>query len=87
MTVVTYLQNMQTGETTFKVGDEVENDSIRFFIGLINDSGNLCFVDKDKPWTVKDQTNPMAKCMLQGNFGITSHLLKQVDSIMKAGEA
>jgi hypothetical protein len=76
MSTVTYLQNLHTGETTFKVGDEVENNSIRFFIGTINDSGNLCFVDKEKPWIVKDQTNPMAKCMSQGNFGIASHLLK-----------
>lgn len=87
MTVVTYLQNMQTGETTFKVGDEVENDSIRFFIGMINDSHKLCFVDKNKPWTVKDQTSPMVKCMAQGNFGITSSLLRHTDAMLKAREA
>ena len=83
MSVVTYLQDMQTGKTTFKVGDEVENDSIRFFIGVINDSRELCFVDKDKPWTVKDPSHPMSKCMTQGNFGITSRLLKHADAMQK----
>jgi hypothetical protein len=78
MSAVTYLQNPHTGETTFRVGDEVENDSIRFFIGLINDSQELCFVDKEKPWTVKDHADPMAKCMAQGNFGIASRLLKHI---------
>ena len=87
MTVVAYLQNPHTGDTVFKVGDEVENDSIRFFIGMINDSHELCFVDKTKPWTVKDQTDPMVRCMMQGNFGVTSHLLKHTDAMMKAREA
>jgi hypothetical protein len=78
---------MHTGETTFKVGDEVENDSIRFFIGMINDSCELCFVDKDKPWTVKDPTHAMSKCMTQGNFGITARLLKHTDAMLKGKQA
>jgi hypothetical protein len=80
MTTVTFLQNHETGEITFKLGDEVENNSIRFFIGLINDSHELCFIDKTKPWTVKNENSPMVSCMKQGNFGICAKTLKNISA-------
>ena len=78
MTTVTFLQNYETGETIFSVGDEVENNSIRFFIGLINESHELCFIDKTKPWTVKNENDPMVSCMKQGNFGVSAKTLKNI---------
>lgn len=77
MTQVTYLQN-PTGETVVKVGDEVEDANVRFFVGAINDSHNLCSIDKTKPWTVKTTTDPMRKCMEQGNYAVNAALLRVV---------
>ncbi len=76
MTQVTYLQNPQTGETIVSVGDEVENSDVRFFVGAINDSHNLCSIDKTKPWTVKTTTDPMRKCMESGNYSVNAALLR-----------
>ena len=78
MTQVTYLQNPQTGETIVRVGDEVEDANVRFFVGAINDSHNLCSIDKTKPWTVKTTTDPMRKCMEQGNYSVNAALLRVV---------
>jgi len=78
MSQVTYLQNLHTGETIVRVGDEVEDDSVRFFVGAINDSHNLCSIDKTKPWTVKTTTDPMRKCMEQGNYAVNAALLRVV---------
>ena len=81
MTTVTFLRDFQTGKMIFKIGDEVENDLVRFFIGSINDSGNLCFIDKTKPWTVKNKNNPMAACAAQGNYGVSAYKLKAARDI------
>ena len=85
MTTVTFLQDFQTGETIFKIGDEVENDLVRFFIGSINDSGALCFIDKTKPWTLKNKNDPMAVCATQGTYGVSADKLKAAHGIK--GEA
>ena len=76
MSQVTYLQNLHTGETIVRVGDEVEDDNVRFFVGAINDSHNLCSIDKTKPWTVKTAADPMRKCMEQGNYSVNAALLR-----------
>ena len=76
MSQVTYLQNLHTGETIVRVGDVVEDDNVRFFVGAINDSHNLCSIDKTKPWTVKTTTDPMRKCMEQGNYSVNAALLR-----------
>lgn len=81
MTTVTFLQDFQTGKTLFAVGDEVEDDLVRFFIGLINDSNNLCFIDKTKPWTVKNKNDSMAVCAIQGNYGVSAYKLKAAHGI------
>ncbi|CAB5212654.1 hypothetical protein UFOVP189_34 [uncultured Caudovirales phage] len=78
MTQVTYLQSFDTGKTIVRVGDEVENGDVRFFIGSINDSGDLCFIDKAKPWSVKNKTHPMARCMEQGNYGVSVRQIKVI---------
>ena len=78
MTQVTYLQNPQTGETIVRVGDEVEDEHVRFFNGDINDSHNLCSIDKTKPWTVKTTTDPMRKCMESGNYAVNAARLRIV---------
>jgi hypothetical protein len=81
MTTVTFLQDFQTGKTLFKIGDEVEDDLVRFFIGLINDSHDLCFIDKTKPWTVKNKNDPMAVCAIQGNYGVSAYKLRAIHGI------
>ena len=81
MTTVTFLQEYPSGKTLFKIGDEVENDLVRFFIGSINDSGALCFIDKTKPWTVKNKKDPMAVCATQGNYGVSAYKLKAAHGI------
>ena len=60
------------------VGMEVEDDNVRFFVGAINDSHNLCSIDKTKPWTVKTKTDPMRRCMEQGNYSVNAALLRVV---------
>ncbi len=77
MTQVTHTRDYSTGHIV-SVGDEVEYDDIRFFVGAINDSHNLCAFDKSKPWTVKTTTHPMRKCMEQGNYSVTAQLLRCV---------
>ena len=76
MSQVTYLQNLHTGETIVRVGDAAEDDTVRFFVGAITDSHNLCSIDKTKPWTVKTTTDPMRKCMEQGNYSVNAALLR-----------
>jgi len=77
MTMVNSISCMSSGKA-FAVGDEVESADVRFFIGAINDSHGLCAIDKSKPWTVKTTTNPMRKCMEQGNYSVNFHQLEAV---------
>lgn len=74
MTTVNFTRQM--GGMEIRVGMEVENDDVRFFVGSINDSHNLCSIDKEKPWTVKATTHPMRKCMEQGNYSVNAALLR-----------
>jgi len=53
---------------SFNIGDEVENADVRFYIGAINDSHQLCSIDKSQPWTLKDPTSKMASCIAQGFY-------------------
>ena len=77
MTTVNFVSEMSSG-MSISVGMEVENDNVRFFVGAINDSHNLCSIDKTKPWTVKTTTDPMRKCMEQGNYAVNAALLRVV---------
>ena len=77
MTSVNCIQNMSLNQH-IGIGTEVENDDIRFFVGAINDSHNLCSIDKTKPWTVKTTTSPMRKCMESGNYAVNAVLLRVV---------
>ena len=52
-----------------RVGDEVQNDHVRFFIGAINESG-LCAIDKTKDFKLLDELHPMAVCIKQGNYSV-----------------
>ena len=79
MTTVTHLIN-NVGETVVRVGDEVENNDVRFFIGAINDSQRLCFIDKSKSWVLKNAASPMAAAIRQGNYGASAETLKAVES-------
>jgi hypothetical protein len=83
MTQVNSVSEMSSG-MHFSVGMEVEDDNVRFFVGAINDSHNLCSIDKTKPWTVKTTTNPMRKCMEQGNYSVNAALLRVVSDNRKA---
>lgn len=51
------------------VGDEVQNNHVRFFIGEINESG-LCAIDKTKPFKLLDENHKMAVCIKQGNYSV-----------------
>ena len=77
MTTVNSVSEMSSG-MSISVGMEVENDNVRFFVGAINDSHNLCSIDKTKTWTVKTTTDPMRKCMEQGNYAVNAALLRVV---------
>ena len=66
------------GNTVVAVGDEVETADVRFFVGLINDSQRLCFIDKSKPWTLKNELSPMARCIRGGDYGVTADRLTRV---------
>lgn len=82
MTTVNSVREMSSG-MCISVGMEVEDDNVRFFVGVINDSHNLCSIDKTKPWVVKTTTDPMRKCMEQGNYSVNAALLRVVsDSAM-----
>jgi len=80
MTSVTCISDMSRG-FAFAIGDEVETDDVRFFIGAINDSHNLCAIDKSKPWAVKTTTHPMRACMLQGNYSVNAAVLRHVGEL------
>lgn len=58
------------------VGDEVENDAARFFVGEINESQQLCKLDKSKSWTLKNEASPMAACVRQGNYSASAVTLR-----------
>lgn len=77
MSLVNSVSEMSTGKQ-ISVGMEVEDDNVRFFVGSINDSHNLCSIDKTKSWTVKTTTDPMRKCMEQGNYSVNAALLRVV---------
>lgn len=65
------------GRVVVKIGDEVENQDVRFFIGGINESQRLCHLDKTKPWTLKNESAVMAVCIRQGNYSACADNLVQ----------
>jgi hypothetical protein len=66
------------GNLIVKVGDRVENKTARFYIGAINESQELCLIDKDRPWELLDPSDPMAKCVEQGNYAATARTLSVI---------
>lgn len=72
--IVNHLQD-EKGQTLVKVGDEVECADARFFVGKINDSQRLCFIDKSKPWELLNENAKMANCIRQGNYGVSLFML------------
>jgi hypothetical protein len=62
-----FLRDLNNNEV--RVGDHVQNDHVRFFIGAISDSG-LCSIDKTKPFELLDKTHKMARCIEQGNYAV-----------------
>lgn len=66
------------GTLIVKVGDEVENADARFFVGAINESQRLCVLDKAKPWTLKNESAPMAPCIRQGNYAASADTLTRI---------
>ncbi|HEY4722696.1 MAG TPA: hypothetical protein VII92_12660 [Anaerolineae bacterium] len=66
----------ERGNLIVKVGDEVENDDARFFVGAINESQRLCAIDKGRPFTVKNFSHPMAACIRQGNYSTSADTLR-----------
>jgi hypothetical protein len=66
--------------TVIKIGDEVETDDVRFFVGSINDSQQLCFIDTSKPWQLLNDRCPMAACIRGGQYGVTAIKLRKVNA-------
>jgi hypothetical protein len=60
------------GNIIVKLGDEVENNDARFFVASINESQQLCTLDKSKPFTLKNDKSPMAACIRQGNYSASA---------------
>ncbi len=65
------------GQTIVRVGDHVETEDVRFFVGLINDSQQLCFIDTSKPWVLLNDKCPMAGCIGSGQYGVTASKLRK----------
>ena len=64
---VSYVGNM--GGEIFCVGDEVQDNRVRFFIGAINESSGLCFIDKSRQFTrLIADGEPFSRCIDQGNY-------------------
>jgi len=70
-----YLQD-ERGNILVRVGDQVENDEARFFIGGINESQTLCHIDKTKPFELLNKNSPLANCIRQGNYSASVQTLK-----------
>lgn len=68
------------GKLIVRTGDEVENDDARFFVGAINESQQLCSLDKSKPWTLKNEASPMAACIRQGNYSASAATLRNLSN-------
>lgn len=66
----------EVGTVIVRVGDEVENDDARFFVGAINESQRLCAVDKQRPFSLKNPSSPMAACIKQGNYSASAYSLR-----------
>lgn len=66
------------GAIIVRVGDEVENDDARFFVGSINESQELCAIDRGRPYSLKNPASPMAACIRQGNYSATASTLRAV---------
>lgn len=64
------------GIVIVQVGDEVENDDVRFFVGAINESQRLCAIDKSRPFSLKNPASPMAPCIRQGNYSASADTLR-----------
>lgn len=74
MTSVTTISCHSNGKS-FQVGDEVQNNEARFFIGAINDSHGLCAIDLSKPFSLLDPASKMAPCIRQGLYSANMHTL------------
>jgi hypothetical protein len=66
----------EKGNTIVKVGDEVKNSDAQFFVGAINESQQLCSIDKGKPWSLLNEGHPMAAAIKQGNYAASAQTLK-----------
>ena len=84
MSSVTHIHNMSRNQH-LTIGDEVQDKTVRFFIGAINDSHELCSIDKSKPWTLLDERDPMAACIRQGNYAVTASKLTLIAPAVKGG--
>ena len=65
------------GRVLAKVGDHVENGDVRFYIADINESQQLCGLDRTRPWVLKNPTSPMAACITQGHYAARVGTLMQ----------
>ena len=63
------------GNVIVRIGNEVENNDVRFFVGAVNESQRLCTLDKSKPWTLKNAESPMAECIRQGSYSASTENL------------
>lgn len=54
------------------IGAVVESDLAIFTVGEINEKPMdwLVIMDKNKPYKIKDESNPMACCVRSGNYAV-----------------
>lgn len=66
--------NATDGLTT---GAVVESDIAIFTVGQINTKSRewLVFMDKDKPYKIKNENHPMANCIKNGNYAVIASRL------------
>lgn len=66
------------GRVVVNIGDEVENEDVRFFVGGVNESQRLCHLDKTKPWELKNKEAVMAICIRSGNYSACADSVTQI---------
>lgn len=64
------------------IGDIVEDNLAIFTVGEIHCNSSIPWfvsMDKTKPYKIKDESNPMATCVKQGNYAVRANCLKRYD--------
>ena len=68
-----------------KIGSVVESDLSIFSVGEIH-GNKLVSMDKEKPFRIKDKSNPMVKCVESGNYAVMAQCLQFATVKLEEGD-